>query len=420
MGDRSAFVARYGAVYTAGAWVAKRAWDGGAVEGEPLSPRFAAVVERAAPDLREALVRAEPCVSHLPMHQALKRLHELAQSRLNELSAPPPAEVETIAFEALSSIVRTALERTGADDATVGAIHDTVMAAERAGIHSHGMFRVPGYVKALNSGLVSKAPVVTIKVATPALVKADGGGGFAPVAYRKGLPVLAEAAAQSGAAVLALTHTYHLAAMWHEVEYLAEKGLAAFACTANFPYLAPHGGTRPIFGTNPIAFAYPYRPHHVAFDFATSAMARGDIMVAMRDGKPLPMGLGVGPDGKPTNDPAAILKGAQLPFGAHKGSALALMVELLCGGTAGDNFSDEVEPDASGAPPGAVFILALSPERIGGAGITQRAAAFLDRLAAEPGVRLPGARRHQNRSATDAVVAAAVMNELRTLAGQAP
>ncbi|MEM8665012.1 MAG: Ldh family oxidoreductase, partial [Pseudomonadota bacterium] len=110
----------------------------------------------------------------------------------------------------------------------------------------------------------------------------------------------------------------------------------------------------------------------------------------------------------------------QLPFGAHKGSAIALMVELLAGATVGDIFSDEASPTdtAAGLPRGGVFMLALSPEKLGGANAKPHAAKWLKRLAAEPGVRLPGSRRHARRAAGGPVhVPVELLADLRTRAG---
>lgn len=351
---------------------------------------------------------------------ALGEVHKIARLRLDAMANPPAPPKQPIAMGELRSLVKRALERAGGDAATVEAVADTVMAAEDAGSLSHGVFRIPAYCAALMNGVANGSPDVRVLEGPGAVVRVDGGGGFSQVAYRVALPALAERTREMGAAVLALTHTRHFAAMWHETEWLAERGLAAFACTANFPYLAPHGGTRPIFGTNPIAFAYPHRPHPVVFDFAASAMARGDIMMAARDGRSLPLGVGIDSAGKPTSDPDAILAGAQLPFGAHKGSAVALMVELLCGGVAGDGFSYEADPDSSGVPPGAVFMLALSPDAIGGAAAREKADAFIAMLGREPGVRIPGARRHTVKGRSSADVPSTLLAQLQKLAGADP
>ena len=302
----------------------------------------------------------------------------------------------------IHALARDTLRANGCDEANALALADIVTGAERDGSHSHGLFRVPGYVKALRSGKVDGGaqPVVTRRSAS--VIHVDGRGGFAPLAQRAGLPALAEAAAETGAAALSLTGIHHFAALWPETEYLAERGLAGLACTAYMPAVAPAGTRERFFGTNPISFAWP-RPGQspLCFDMATAAMAMGDVMIAERDGKAVPSGTGLTADGQPTTDPGEIVKGMLLPFGGYKGSAIALMVELLAAGLTGEAFSYEAaeNDNGDGGPPrGGEMVLAFSPAVIAGDGWDTHAEAFVTRLSALDGIRLPGQRRHANRA----------------------
>ena len=376
-------------------------------------------------DADEILRRFRTRVDREPeteMAAALEEVHNIARLRLDADAAPSdaPAPREAVARATLEPLVVAALRRAGMDEANASAHAETMCAAEEAGSESHGIFRLPGVVAALRKGQLNGTAEPRLIDGPDGAVIVDGDNGAASLAYRLGLPVLAERAERLGAAVLAIRNTVHFAAMWHEVEWLAGRNLAAFACTANFPYLAPHGGSRAFFGTNPVAFAFPGPDGPVAFDFAAAAMARGDIMLAARDGREVPAGVGLDASGQATRDPAAILSGAQLPFGEHKGSAIALMVELLAAGVVGDAFSDEAGPrnENQSVPLGGVFVLALSPERIGGPRAIVQAQAFLKRVAAEPGVRLPGARRIRlRREGTLCHVPSPLMATLRELAG---
>ena len=112
---------------------------------------------------------------------------------------------------------------------------------------------------------------------------------------------------------------------------IAEAGLVGIACTSYKPAVAPAGATKPLYGTNPISFAWP-RPGKtpVVYDMATAAMAMGEVMVAARDRHKVSLGTGLNKDGKETTDPIEISSGgAFLYFGGYKGSAIAMMVELL-------------------------------------------------------------------------------------------
>jgi delta1-piperideine-2-carboxylate reductase len=140
----------------------------------------------------------------------------------------------------------------------------------------------------------------------------------------------------------------------------------------------------------------------MVFDQATAAMARGEVMIAARDGHELPPGVGLGPDGQPSQDPEQVLKGVLLPFGGYKGSTIAMMVELLSAGLIGEGFSFEAaryDTKDGGPPRGGEFMLALDPGRFGDAdGWQAHAEGFFDGLTALDGVRLPGDRRYANRA----------------------
>jgi delta1-piperideine-2-carboxylate reductase len=133
---------------------------------------------------------------------------------------------------------------------------------------------------------------------------------------------------------------------------------------------------------------------------ATSTLALGDVQIAARDGHELPYGTGLGPDGKPSDDPAEILKGVLLPFGGYKGSAISLMVELLSAGMTGDNFSYEAgqtDNNDGGPPKGGELVIAINPELVAGSGWESHSEDFFKHLEAIEGVRVPGERRHKNR-----------------------
>jgi delta1-piperideine-2-carboxylate reductase len=289
----------------------------------------------------------------------------------------------------------------GCDRDNAAALADIICRAERDGSHSHGLFRVPGYVKALRSGKVDGKAKPTVKHVTPAVIQIDGNGCFAPLAQAVGLPLLVDATGKIGIAALSLVGIHHFAALWPETEYLADRGFVGLACTAYMPMVAPAGSKEALFGTNPISFAWP-RPGHgpVVYDMATAAMAMGDVQIAARDGHDVPPGTGLDADGNPSTDPAAIAKGVLLPFGGYKGSAIALMVELLAAGLTGEQFSYEARAtdNKDGGPPrGGEMIIGMSPDIIAGPNWQDHVEAFMQKMTSLDGVRMPGARRHKNR-----------------------
>jgi len=331
---------------------------------------------------------------------------------------------ETITLAEARELALAALTRHGCDKANAEAVAGVMLAAEADRAESHGLFRLPGYVASLKSGKVDGRAIPAVSRPAPGIVRVDGKLGFAPLAIEMGRAPLVEAARSQGVAALALVRIHHFAALWPEVEALAAHGLAALACTCATPMVAPAGGTKPFFGTNPLAFAFPrHDAPPVVFDQASAAMARGDVTIHAREGKPVPPGTGVGPDGQPTTDPAEVLKGAQLPFGGYKGSNIALMIELLAGALIGEVFSPESGrsgPADGGPPVGGELIIALDPERFGAGTWGERVESFLAEMLEQPGVRLPGAHRHLNRAETGETgvyVPRALLAEIRDLAG---
>jgi delta1-piperideine-2-carboxylate reductase len=289
----------------------------------------------------------------------------------------------------------------GCDDDNATALADIVTRAERDGSHSHGLFRIPGYVKALRSGKVDGRAKPTVEHLSPAVIRVDGHGCFAPLAQAVGLPHLAETTQAVGVAALSLVGIHHFAALWPETEYLADRSLVGIACTAYMPAVAPAGSTKAFFGTNPLSFAWP-RPGKtpVVFDMATATMAMGEVRIAAREGRQVPPGTGLDADGNPTTDPAKIAQGVLFPFGGYKGSAISMMVELLAAGLTGEQFSYEAgETDNRDGGParGGEVVIGLSPDIICGADWPAHVEAFVAQLEALDGVRLPGARRHKNR-----------------------
>jgi delta1-piperideine-2-carboxylate reductase len=303
---------------------------------------------------------------------------------------------------------KTALLTQGFNELHAEAIANTVTAAERDECRHHGLFRLPFYMNGLLSGQASGDAEPTLVELTPSIIKVDAKYGFSPLALERGDQPLAGKAKQYGIAALAVTNALNVAALWPEVERLSDRGLVGFAFVAASPYVAPAGGTKPLFGTNPMAFAWPrHDKPPVVFDQASSASARGEIQLRLRDGKTLPEGWAIGPDGKPTTDPAQALTGAQLPFGGFKGSNIAMMVELLAGPLVGDVLSFEAgERDKAntGAPCGGELIIAIDPVRCveNGDRVAQlkHAEMLFSRMLEQDGARLPSDRRYEARERT--------------------
>jgi len=307
-----------------------------------------------------------------------------------------------ITVDELFELVKDTLRNAKFSDAHASAIARTIVAAERDGCKSHGIYRIEGCLRTVKSGKVVTDAVPVLTVDDSAVVRVEAHGGFANLAFETGKPALIERARELGLAALVINDCTHFAALWPEVEALADEGLAAMAMCPSYATVAPAGGTKPLLGTNPFAFGWP-RPGETpyVFDFATSVAARGELELYRRAGKQLPEGWAVDADGKPTTDPEAALAGAMLPFGQHKGSAISTMIELLAGSMIGDFSSPEALAylgTTTIAPRHGELVLAFDPTRMAGGRLNpiQHGEILLEAIAGQ-GARLPSQRRFAAR-----------------------
>ncbi|MEH7827679.1 Ldh family oxidoreductase [Gemmobacter denitrificans] len=275
------------------------------------------------------------------------------------------AEPHRISHDDLLTRIETIFTRAGVRADSAKAVARVIAAGERDNCKSHGIYRIEGCLRVLAAGKVEPDAVPELHDSGTAVIEVDARGGFANPAFYAARQALADRARKTGIAALVIRDCLHFSALWHDVEALAEDGLASLSMCPSYAFVAPAGGKEPLLGTNPIAFGWP-RPgaHPYVFDFATSVAARGEIELHRRAGKPIPEGWAVDRDGQPTTDPEVALNGAMLTFGGHKGSAISTMVELLAGAMLGEFMSKEALDFMGGAsllPRHGALILALDP-----------------------------------------------------------
>jgi (2R)-3-sulfolactate dehydrogenase (NADP+) len=282
-----------------------------------------------------------------------------------------------------------------------GATARSIRDAEADGIRTIGLAYLPTYCDHVACGKVAGDAVPTVARPRPGTIVVDAGNGFCHPAFEAGLEPLVEATRACGVAVLAITHSSSAGVLGWFVERLAEERLVALMFANSSSLMAPAGGIRPFFGTNPIAWAAPRRdgPPVVA-DLSSSAVAWVRVNAAAQAGEAIPLGWAIDADGQPTTDANAALAGSMVPAAGHKGSALALLVDLMSGGVAGSNFSFEASNfagTAGGPPDVGQVVLAIDPTATMGDGFLDRIEHELRTLSAEPGARLPGDRRLEHR-----------------------
>jgi (2R)-3-sulfolactate dehydrogenase (NADP+) len=298
-------------------------------------------------------------------------------------------------------LARRVLGAAGAVDAVARSVARALVAAEEDGLPSHGLARLRPYCAQLRSGKVrgDAAPVLTSL--GPSAGRIDAADGFAFPAMDLAVETAVEMAAASAVAALAVTNSHHFGVAGYHVERLARRGMVGLVFGNSPAAIAPWGGSRKVFGTNPIAFAAP-RPDDppLVIDLSLSKQARGKIMLAASRGEAIPEGWALDADGNPTTDAEAALAGSMVPMGEAKGSALVLAVEILAAALTGAHFGFEASSffTAEGDPPRVgQFLLAFDPAPFSGGGFDERIEALVAAIESQPGARLPGARRLRSR-----------------------
>ena len=305
-----------------------------------------------------------------------------------------------ITLDEVDALAVTALTRAGASAAQAAPVARSIRAAEAEGTRGIGLGYLPWYFNHLRVGKIrgDALPVVIPRAAGALLV--DAGDGFAHPAYEAGEAALIAAAQSQGIAILGVANAYACGVLGYFTDRLARAGLIAIATTNASSTMAPWGGATPFFGTNPWSFAAPRLGRDpLVIDSSSSATAFVNLATAAAEGRAIPPHWALDASGRPTTDAVEGLNGSIAPSGGHKGSALALMVEVLSAGLTGAQWSYQASSlgDDVGGPPrlGQTFI-AIAPEILAG-GFAPRLDGMLAAMVTEEGVRLPGARRHDNR-----------------------
>lgn len=324
----------------------------------------------------------------------------------------------------IRELVVLALVKSNSSRQNAEAVADALIAAEMDGQRGHGLSRLLSYCGQAASGKVNGKAVPAASRVAGAAVKVDAANGFAYPAMELAVAELIELAPEMGIAVAAICNSHHCGAAGYHVEKLAEKGLIGLLFANTPKAIAPWGGSKALFGTNPIAFAVPRQDGRpMVIDLALSKVARGKIMVANKEQAEIPEGWALDSDGKPTTDPARALAGTMVPMGDAKGAALVLMVEILAAAVTGSNYGYEASSffEAEGNPPNVgQLLLAIAPGPLSGGLFGSRIEELFGEILGQENTRLPGARRFALRDKAvlhGVQLSPAEYDQLRQLAG---
>ena len=344
-----------------------------------------------------------------------------------EASTAPPVRV---AMEELHEHGTAVLEATGLSEASSRLVADSLVDAEVRGIPSHGITRVRIYAERMRAGLIDVAAVPEVLRRDPGSAHIDAHNAIGHVGANAGLQLAIDSAENELVSVVGVANSNHCGTLAYFTRRAAEAGLVAIAMSTAPQTMVYFGGRTRAVGTNPISIAVP-RPDggSIVVDMATSATARGKIILANKLGHPIPEGWAVDADGKPTTDAAAALLGSVTPFGGPKGSGLAMMVDLIAGamvaGVSGADIGDMYEDYTRPQRVSHLFMV-LNPDGwFGREAFLQHVGQFAERVHSLPTaegvdrVLLPGdleEARWQRARAEGVEVAAAVIDDLDAIA----
>jgi (2R)-3-sulfolactate dehydrogenase (NADP+) len=307
----------------------------------------------------------------------------------------------TIQLSALHALAKDILVTHGTSEVNAEQVAAALVAAEADGQGGHGASRIPSYAAQAKSGKVDGHAAPKLTKAAAATLRVDARSGFAFPAINLAIEAVIELARETGIAAVAIANSHHSGVAAHHVEPMANAGLIGLSFGNGPQGIAPWGGSKGLFGTNPIAFAAPRRKSHpLVIDMSLSKVARGKINVAAQKGESIPEGWAVDSDGRPTTDPKAAMAGTMLPMGDAKGAQLVLMVEILAAALSASHFGYEASSffTGEGEPPQVgQLLIAINPEPLSRGRFQDRLEDLLRAILAQPGTRLPGERRYRLR-----------------------
>ena len=325
------------------------------------------------------------------------------------------AEIEDLAFRALTAV------GTSPENARPLAIATATTEAD--GVASHGLAYIPIYAEHVTCGKVDGQAVPVLTEPRPAIICVDAATGFAHPAIALGFETLIPRAREMGIAALALRNSYNCGVLGQHTMRLAQAGLMGIGFTNAPASIAPSGGQKPVVGTNPISVAAPDGKGGAAvlIDQSASVIAKSEIMKHDREGRAIPLGWGLDPDGQPTTDAAVALSGSMAPAGGYKGVGISLIVEMMAAAMSGATLGIDASPFSGtkgGPPKTGQFFIAIDPAASSGGMFADRITALTDAIRTQPGARLPGDGRaaHRIKAVRDGVaVSTATLERIRAL-----
>jgi len=299
--------------------------------------------------------------------------------------------------------------------------------ADLKGLSSHGVIRIPVYIRRILDGLTECNADIQLIREFPGTALLDGKNLIGQVAGEKAMALAIEKAKSTGIACVGLRNTNHFGTCGHYSEMAAKEHMIGFSFVNTTPLVAVHGGTKKAVGNNPLSIAIPARKHFpILLDMACS-VAQGKIEILNKQGMDIPSGWAVDENGNPTNNAMAALKGVLLPIAGPKGSGLAIAIDIICGILTGSGVGNEIkhlndpEPQNLGA-----FFIAIDISKFEDVDVfLRRVDGYIDYLKGTAGkgeeIFMPGECEYRimgERKLRGIPISEAVLNDLNQTAGR--
>lgn len=251
-----------------------------------------------------------------------------------------------VSIENIYHVAKLILTKANVPEDEASVIAATVVDAHKCEKHTHGLNRLPIYIRKIDENLMTAHTEMAPVKDSPIITVFDIHHGFGHVAMEKSAFLCIDAAKKQGVKIIGIRNSNNFGAAGYYGKILTDHGMIGIIFGNSAPAIAPTGASKAVLGTNPICFAFPTerKENPIILDMAVSVAARGKIRLAARNGEKIPSNWALGNDGSPTSDPLEALKGSLLPIGGYKGYGLALAVDIIAGLLTGSAFGNDVNP----------------------------------------------------------------------------
>ncbi len=243
----------------------------------------------------------------------------------------PQIETESVSYphQGLRTFCSDLLEAAGLEPKDAQLVSEALVETNLRGIDSHGVARLPHYLRRIRAGSIVPGPQMHLEQLGPSAARLDGGHGLGHLVMNRATQEVIEIAKKSGSGWVSVYNSSHCGALFYYGLQIAEAGMIGFVFTHVDPMVLPFGSIQPFCGTNPICITAPgEKGEALCLDMATSVTPWNTIENAAQEGQEIPPGWAVDDQGRDTTDPTQVA--ALYPVGGYKGSGLGLMIDVLC------------------------------------------------------------------------------------------